>query len=194
MTRRLVPAALLAVALASTELLAQSRRLPAPFAPGTKLLSAGLLIGGTTGELDPDPDGRDFDGEFTDGIGIGGQFEVGVTRFSRWTVLGLGGAAGIIVDERGRRDYVSVPITAIGNVHVTWPGIPRELDVYGGASLGLRALAVDGRDVDDENDVDPAIGIQAGARWWFSPTVAAHAQLQAGANLPFATLGVSFRF
>jgi hypothetical protein len=203
MSRLAFAVALATVAALPSVTSAQARPAPRPatapasasaFEPGDKLVSGGLLIG--TGG------GGDFDGGTTSGFGLTGQFEVGVKRFTPNLALGVGGSLGYSRDSDdfvgGDIDLSAIPVAAIGNLHVTWPGAPKELDLFGGASLGFTrySLSVDGLGIGDRSssETEVLIGVQAGARWYFTPTFAAMGQLQAGNNVPFATFGVSFKF
>lgn len=176
-----VAAALAVPAIAS----AQDRQ----FDVGTKLLNVGLIVGS----------------ESYGSIGAGGGLEVGFKNISDQVILGIGGSIGFArstYDGIGAFGYSSTVIPVLGFVHGHYQlkEVPK-LDLYAGPAVGVSMYRFSydngycGTGIDcSANNSDPAIGVQAGARWALTPKVLGWAQVSGGSNLPFLNAGVSFKF
>jgi hypothetical protein len=177
-----VAAALVALPAIAT---AQDRQ----FDVGTKLLNVGLLVGS----------------ESYGSIGVGGGLEVGFKNISDQVILGIGGSIGLArssFDGFGAFGYSTTAIPILGFVHGHYQlkEVPK-LDLYAGPAVGVSLFRFSyddgycaGLNICDANGSDPAIGVQAGARWALTPKVLGWAQLSGGTNLPFLNAGVSFKF
>lgn len=154
------------------------------FVPGTKILSADLLIGGN--------------GDYA-GVGVGASFEVGVVQFAQTVTLGVGASIGIIHDSFGSSYYSvdQIPIFFIANGHYQLTQVPK-LDLYGGASLGIAHVSYsydNGYCPDCSSSTsDVAVGVQVGGRWAFSNNLGAMAQFGAGQHVPILTAGITLKF
>ena len=152
--------------------------------PGSKILSAGLLVGG--------------DGDYA-GVGVGAAFEIGVAEFGQKVTLGLGASIGIIHDSFGSSFYSvdQIPIFFIANAHYQLTQVP-QLDLYGGLSLGIAHVSYsydNGYCPDCSSSTsDVGAGVQVGGRWSFSNSFAAMAQLGGGQHVPLLTAGVTLKF
>lgn len=74
-------------------------------------------------------------------------------------------------------------------------GLPGELDLYGGLSVGYTIWS-DNYSGNDDFDLEESrafIGIQAGARWYFHPNWAANAEVS-GSSLSGLEVGLSYKF
>ncbi len=176
-----VTAGLLAPCLATAQ--SASRQ----FDRSSRILSVGLLTGGNY-----------------DGLGVGGSFEVGAYSFTPSLSLGLGAFAGFVRDDIAPAALptytkTSVPIMAIGNVHLALASQPK-LDLYGGLSLGVVSVSQDYGNrtppagvEKTRRDSDLGVGLQVGARYAFSPRVIGFGQLGAS-DVPLLYTGFSFNF
>lgn len=188
MTSRFFSLAAAAVLLVSGTASAQQASTGA-FGKGSKILSVGVLAGG------------DYEG-----FGVGGSFEVGVIDFTPSLSLGVGAFAGVVRDNvdygfgtfGGEYTLTSIPVMAIGNVHLGIASQPK-LDLFGGVSLGIIASRFSYDDntpsgfTQSANDSDVGLGIQVGARYNFTSSITGMAQL--GVNdIPLLYAGLSFRF
>lgn len=74
-------------------------------------------------------------------------------------------------------------------------GLPGELDLYGGLSLGYTIWSdnYSGTDDFDLKSSQAYIAVQAGARWYFHPNWAANAELSGG-SLSGLEVGLSYKF
>jgi hypothetical protein len=155
------------------------------FVPGSKILSADLLIGGT--------------GDYA-GVGVGASFEIGVAQFGQKVTLGLGASIGYIHDSFGSFNTYSVdqvPIFFIANGHYQLTQVP-QLDVYGGVSVGVAHVSYNYNNgycagCSSSTD-DIGIGAQIGGRWSFSDKLSAMAQFGEGQHVPILTAGITLKF
>lgn len=169
-----------AIALPASSAMAQGE-----FAVGTKLVNVGLLTGSGGG------------------IGIGGGLEVSVIELAPNIRLGIGGTVGYISDSEdgfgGDFTVTVIPVLGNANVHLAVPSVP-ELDLFGGLALGIVRVSADYDGIGSElvdasaSDTQTAVGINLGARYFFTPTLAGLAQLGLGDEIPELTLGISFKF
>lgn len=87
-----------------------------------------------------------------------------------------------------------VPLTAFAAYHLTFRDLPR-LDPYVGVGLGYAVVSVHASTVDGETAGATGGGVfstgQLGARWYFTPTLAVHAQTSFG--LGSFGVGVSWK-
>ena len=157
------------------------------FGVGSKLFSVGLL-GGSTGY----------------GLGAGAAFEVGIKDFTPEVSLGIGGFAGFtqktvnygVVASNYSYTLRSIPVAAIGNVHYKIKDQPK-LDLYGGLNLGFvkysYSSSVTGFNSDNLGSSDVALGLNVGARYDLTSSVAGLLQLSGGSNFPLYFVGVTFK-
>lgn len=80
-------------------------------------------------------------------------------------------------------------------------GLPEQLDLYGGLSLGISIRSYDydyGPAYNDGeldgSDVDPLVAFQAGGRWYFNRNWAANAELSGGTTYGGLEIGLSYMF
>lgn len=177
-----------AVAAALVALPAISSAQDRQFDVGSKLLNVGLILGS----------------ESYGSVGVGGGLEVGFKNISDQVILGIGGSIGIARSSYNFGTFGSsstaIPILGFVHGHYQLENVPK-LDLYAGPAVGvsLYRFSYDsgycaGTNVCDANGSDPAIGVQAGARFALTPKVLGWAQLSGGTNLPFLNAGVSFKF
>jgi outer membrane immunogenic protein len=156
------------------------------FVPGTKILSADLLIGGN--------------GDYA-GVGVGASFEVGVAQFGQKVTLGLGASIGIIHDSFGSSYYSvnQIPIFFIANGHYQLTQVP-QLDLYGGASVGIAHVTYSYDNgycpacSRSSSTSDVGVGAQIGGRWAFTDNLSAMAQFGEGVHVPILTAGITLKF
>lgn len=67
-----------------------------------------------------------------------------------------------------------------------------KLDLYGAVLLGVSNIWYDGNDGDTYSDFAPRFGLTAGARWYFTNSFAANAEV--GYGLTSVLAGISFKF
>ncbi len=173
MIRTLRPLALTLAAAAMLPL--STAEAQGEFAPGSKVVSVGLLSDG--------------------GTGVGGAFEYSVMELAPNIRLGLGAFLGYFRGSGGFSRYSAVPILASGNVHLALPELPA-LDLFAGVSLGIVQFSYEetpGVMRTDDTVSDGVFGINIGARYYFAPTVGAFAQLGVG-DVPEIFLGLSLKF
>ncbi|MBC8088567.1 MAG: outer membrane beta-barrel protein [Phycisphaerae bacterium] len=176
-----------AVAAALVALPAMASAQDRQFDVGTKLFNVGLLLG------------DDAYGS----IGAGAGLEFGFKNIADQVILGIGGSIGF---RRSSDDFfgysqslTAVPVLGFVHGHYQVPSVPK-LDLYAGPAVGvaIRRYSFDCGTVancgDSDNDSDVSVGVQAGSRWALTPAVLGWAQLSAGNNLPFLSVGVSFKF
>jgi hypothetical protein len=165
-----------AAATALTVPLATASAQDSAFGIGTKLFNVGLFADG--------------------GTGLGAGFEVGVLDLAPRVTLGIGGTFGFWSDSGPGFDVTSIPVLANANVHYTLPDLP-QLDLFGGASLGIIRYDVDydlpGGGPRDDGETDTVFGVNLGARYEFTSKVGGIVQLGIG-DIPELFLGVSFKF
>lgn len=156
------------------------------FKVGTKLLSVGLLGGGTG-----------F------GIGAGAAYEVGVKELAPEWTLGVGGFVGFTQKSYtcgAACDYTfrAIPIDAVGNVHYKMKDNPK-LDLYGGLSIGFTnfsaSSSVNGFDYGLYGNTNSGLGIggQIGARYDLTPKLNGFLQLGGGSNTAVYFVGLTFK-
>ena len=156
------------------------------FKVGTKILSIGLLGGGTG-----------F------GIGAGAAYEVGVKELAPEWTLGVGGFVGFTSKSYDcgpacSYSFRAIPIDAIGNVHYRMKDNPK-LDLYGGLSVGFTnfsaSSSVNGFDYGLYGNTNSGLGIggQVGARYDFTPKLGGFLQLGGGSNTAVYFIGVNFK-
>jgi hypothetical protein len=180
-----VRAVAVAAALAALPAIASAQ--DRQFDVGTKYLNLGVLLGD----------------EAYGSFGAGGGLEVGFKNISDQVILGIGGSVGF---RRSSEDFLGyssswtvVPVLGFVHGHYQVVSVPK-LDLYAGPALGvaIRRYSYDCGTVpncgDSDNDSDVSMGVQAGARWALTPKVLGWGQLSAGNNLPFLSVGVSFKF
>ena len=159
------------------------------FDVGTKLFNVGLLLGE----------------EAYGSVGVGAGFEVGFKDISGVVKLGLGGSIGFLRSSfngilGSGYSLTSIPVLGYVHGHYQIESVPK-LDLYAGPAVGvsLSRFSFDdgycGAGVDcADNDSAVSAGIQAGARWALTPKVLGWAQVSGGNNMPFANVGLSFKF
>lgn len=178
-----------AVAVAPSIMLAQKNQ----FEVGSKVLSVGLLLGGTSYTYG------------SGGIGLGAGLEVGVGEIAKQVRLGVGGFLGYQHDSDGlfgnNFSVSSILIAGFVNGHYQLKQVPK-LDLYAGPVLGISRQSVnyDNKCVSsitydcNNSSSDPAVGVQTGARYEFTPGVLGSIQLSVGTRLPLANAGIAFKF
>lgn len=178
-----------AVAAAPSVLLAQKNQ----FDVGSKVLSVGVLLGGTSYTYG------------SGGVGLGAGFEVGVAEIAGQVRLGVGGFLGYQKDDGGiytyNYDVSSTTIAGFVNGHYQLTQVPK-LDLYAGPVVGISRQSLDYSNAcvissvyDCSNSSsDPAVGVQAGARYEFAPRVMGSLQLSGGTRLPWVNAGIAFKF
>lgn len=182
-----------AVAVAPSIMLAQKNQ----FEVGSKVLSVGLLLGGTSYTYG------------SGGIGLGAGLEVGVGEIAKQVRLGVGGFLGYQHDSDGlfgnNFSVSSILVAGFVNGHYQLKQVPK-LDLYAGPVLGISRQSVnyDKKCVSlftDYCDYQsrypksyPAVGVQTGARYEFTPGVLGSIQLSVGTRLPLANAGIAFKF
>ena len=176
--------ALVAALAAPLSLASAQKGGDAVFNVGSKLLSVGVIGGGS-------------------GFGVGAAvaYEVGVKELAPDWTLGVGGFVGFTSKSYGYTTYDytvrAIPIAAIGNVHYKIKDQPK-VDVYGGLSIGFTNISVSS-DNSAFNDSFSAyssglgIGGQVGVRYAFSPKVLGLVQLGGGSNTSVFLAGLSFK-
>lgn len=178
--KRSVCAAALAAALVGLPTIGTAQDVKNQFDVGSKFLSGALLVG------------AEVDG----GFGIGGSFEVGIAEIAGQVRLGVGGSVGVLRNDYDEfLDDVSrtvVPVLAFVHGHYQLPQVP-QLDLFAGAAVGLQSTSLSFSGGGSSSSVDPAIGLQSGARYEFAPRLMGMAQLAVGTNLPFLSLGITFK-
>lgn len=178
-----------AVAVAPSIMLAQKNQ----FEVGSKVLSVGLLLGGTSYTYG------------SGGIGLGAGLEVGVGEIAKQVRLGVGGFLGYQHDSDGlfgnNFSVSSILVAGFVNGHYQLRQVPK-LDLYAGPVLGISRQSVN---YDNKCEIsikydcnnsssDPAVGVQTGARYEFTPGVLGSIQLSVGTRLPLANAGIAFKF
>ena len=158
-----------------------------PFDRNSRIISVGILTGG------------DYEG-----LGAGGSFEVGTYDFTPGLSLGLGGFAGFVRDDVNPVAFpaytqTQIPIMAIGNIHLSFASQPK-LDLYSGLSLGVVNVRTDYGSrtpplgvEKSRSDSDLGVGVQIGARYFFTPNITGFGQLGAS-KVPLLYTGFSFNF
>ena len=156
------------------------------FRTGSRLLQVGMLFGGGTN----DGPRRSCAGCGDGGTGFGVGFEVGAAQLAPRVHVGLGASVGFLDDSNRSYDVTWIPVLFNANLHFT-PSAVRELDLYTGFAVGVVRTTVDGVG-DDFSDTDTAIGLNLGARYFFTNSVGGTLQLGFG-DIPAITLGLAFR-
>jgi hypothetical protein len=82
-----------------------------------------------------------------------------------------------------------------GDYHYSYhiDALPDELDLYGGLSLGYSIWNDKDGDIDPDADSRVIVYAQAGARWYFTDSWAANAEVSGG-NFSGLEVGLSYRF
>lgn len=148
----------------------------AQYEKGDKILNLGIGGGGY--------------GFYGGGFAVGGSFEYGIHDF-----ISVGAQADFnFYSYRytglGSKSYVSVPIAARGSYHYGKHFLKiDQLDLYAGPALGFN---IDGNEY--YHDSALAIGLFAGARYYFKPALGVFAELSGGTNMIPVKAGVSFKF
>jgi hypothetical protein len=178
-----------AVAAAPSVLLAQKNQ----FEVGSKVLSVGVLLGGTSYTYG------------SGGIGLGAGFEVGVTDIAGQVRLGVGGFFGYQRDDDGvigtSYSVSSTTIAGFVNGHYQLAQVPK-LDLYAGPVVGISRQSLDFDNVCtstafydcSDSSSDPAVGVQVGARYEIAPRILGSLQLSGGTRLPWVNAGIAIKF
>ena len=159
------------------------------FEVGTKLINIGLLLGGG-GHLG-----------YGSSIGVGGGLEVGVKDIAGQVRLGVGGSVGFSTSSLSSNKRSVLSVVGFVNGHYQLKAVP-QLDLYAGPVLGFAKIDYAGGNDFCNNNVGVdygcgsavIAGAQAGARWALTPAVLGWAQLSPASNLPFLSVGISFKF
>ena len=158
----------------------------AQFEKGDKLFNAGLNLGGGNG--------------FNGGVGVGVSYEQGIHEF-----ISVGGQADFVTWKYGWSGYNwrynFFTIAARGSYHYGKHFLKMDnLDLYAGPVLGYTIAKYtdpDGYHGVYSNDYGSgvAVGVFAGARYYFKPTTSVFAEV-GGGNRSFVPLkvGISFKF
>lgn len=160
------------------------------FEVGTKLINVGFILG---------------DGGYAgygSSAGVGAGLEVGIKDIAGQVRLGVGGAVGYARSSFSSSKRTTTTVVGFVNGHYQLKNVPK-LDLYAGPVIGFANINYDFDGIDYCDDVpgfdygcgsDVVIGAQAGARWALTPKVLGWAQLSPATNLPFLSVGVSFKF
>ena len=135
-------------------------------------------------------------------FGLG--YDMGIMDFNKIGVLSVGGFIGYkytytSVDDAYGKAYKwswnSYIIAARGKIHLTYLKI-QKIDLYGGASLGVRITK--GNITNSlglnplNNSVSPIVGIFGGAQYNFNRNFGVYSEL--GFDVAYLTVGINYRF
>jgi hypothetical protein len=127
------------------------------------------------------------------GVLIGANGEVAVTRGGTLGSGRLAIAFGLDYwgASSGGVNVAIIPIHGLVNYHFAIADT-KEWDPYVGIGLGYAIVSVSGTAGNGTAASGVFVDIDAGARYWFSPTVAARAQFSLGYLAEYLALGVDF--